>query len=136
MKKVKEYKKLNSFDKLNIKNQKDNLTIINKINNILNNKTYFENLSTEQIKVLDIVKKDLLIKEHVDLNRFKLSKHVVEEIKSIDENKIPLYLFHRYRYEMFPELKILDEFPPYLQIEPSSICNYRCVFCFETTLTK
>ena len=32
----------------------------------------------------------------------------------------------------FIQTKILDEYPPYLQIEPSSICNYRCVFCFET----
>ena len=33
---------------------------------------------------------------------------------------------------MYPQLNLLDSFPPYLQIEPSSICNYRCVFCFET----
>ena len=31
--------------------------------------------------------------------------------------------------------KIVDNFPPYLQIEPTSICNYRCVFCFETDKT-
>ena len=42
---------------------------------------------------------------------------------------------HRYRYEVFPQKKILDEFPPCLQIEPSSICNFRCVFCFETDKT-
>ena len=36
---------------------------------------------------------------------------------------------------MYPDKKILDDFPPYLQIEPSSICNYRCVFCFETDKT-
>ena len=42
------------------------------------------------------------------------------------------YLIHRYRYEIFPQKKILDDFPPLVQIEPSSICNFRCVFCFET----
>ena len=36
---------------------------------------------------------------------------------------------------MYPQLKIIDEYPPCLQIEPSSICNYRCVFCFETDKT-
>ena len=28
--------------------------------------------------------------------------------------------------------KKLDDYPPYLQIEPSSICNFRCVFCYQT----
>ena len=28
--------------------------------------------------------------------------------------------------------KLIDEFPPFLQIEPTSICNYRCVFCYQT----
>ena len=41
----------------------------------------------------------------------------------------------RYKYEIFPVIKKLDNYPPYLQIEPSSICNYRCVFCFETDKT-
>ena len=41
----------------------------------------------------------------------------------------------RYKYEIFPQKKILDDYPPLLQIEPSSICNYRCVFCFETDKT-
>ena len=36
---------------------------------------------------------------HVQATSEKLYD-VVEEIKSIDENKIPLYLFHRYRYEI------------------------------------
>ena len=26
----------------------------------------------------------------------------------------------------------MDDYPPYLQIEPTSFCNYRCVFCFQT----
>ena len=32
----------------------------------------------------------------------------------------------------FLKKKIIDKYPPYLQIEPSSVCNYRCVFCFMT----
>ena len=46
--------------------------------------------------------------------------------------KVPQYLYHRYRYEIFSQKKILDNYPPYLQIEPTSICNYRCVFCYQT----
>ena len=35
----------------------------------------------------------------------------------------------------FTRKKKLDQYPPYLQIEPSSICNYRCIFCYQTTLS-
>ncbi len=33
---------------------------------------------------------------------------------------------------MFPKQRRADDFPPCLQIEPSSLCNYRCVFCYQT----
>ena len=50
----------------------------------------------------------------------------------LSDEELPRYLFHRYRYEIFPTANRLDNYPPYLQIEPSSICNYRCVFCYQT----
>lgn len=39
---------------------------------------------------------------------------------------------YRTRYEQNPRQKIVDSFPPQLQLEPTSICNYRCTFCFQT----
>jgi pyruvate-formate lyase-activating enzyme len=39
---------------------------------------------------------------------------------------------YRRRYEQNPKEKIVDDFPPQLQLEPTSICNYRCTFCFQT----
>ena len=64
--------------------------------------------------------------------RFVISQNVADEINGLDDKDVPRYLVHRYRYEIFPQTYELDDYPPYLQIEPSSICNYRCVFCFET----
>lgn len=63
---------------------------------------------------------------------FTLQTYVVEEISRLRDAELPGYLFYRYRYETFPQRKILDDFPPCLQIEPASICNYRCVFCYQT----
>jgi len=63
---------------------------------------------------------------------FFLREHVIEEIKGLAAEELGRYLFYRYRYDVFPQTKELDDFPPCLQIEPSSICNYRCVFCFQT----
>jgi hypothetical protein len=67
--------------------------------------------------------------------QFSLSPSVVEEIATYSDSDLPRYLLHRYRYEIYPQNKILDAYPPYLQIEPSSVCNFRCVFCFETDTT-
>ena len=66
---------------------------------------------------------------------FRLSPNVVHEIDTLPDAVLPRYLVHRYRYEIFPDHHIVDAYPPYLQIEPTSMCNYRCVFCYETDRT-
>ena len=64
--------------------------------------------------------------------KFSLTPNVIKEIQTLKVEQIINYLIHRYRYETYPQKQIKDDYPPYLQIEPTSICNYRCVFCFET----
>jgi radical SAM protein with 4Fe4S-binding SPASM domain len=63
---------------------------------------------------------------------FTLHANVAQEIAALSDSDLPRYLHYRYRYEIYPQRKILDSFPPLLQIEPASICNYRCVFCYQT----
>ena len=64
--------------------------------------------------------------------QFEIHPNVEEEIRRIPQSDLLRYLFYRYRYEIFPQRKVLDDFPPCLQIEPTSVCNYRCVFCYQT----
>jgi pyruvate-formate lyase-activating enzyme len=64
--------------------------------------------------------------------RFGLRNYVVEEISRLRDEELARYLFYRFRYEVFPREHRLDDFPPLLQIEPTSICNFRCVFCYQT----
>jgi len=119
-----EYKKHNSFDALNIRSdKKDN--VINKINNI------------DLVSIKDIYRREIVQKAIKELNEsskdsFKLFPNVIEEMSRIDEQNFSRYLFYRYRYEMFPKQMKLDEYPPCIQIEPVSSCNYRCVFCYQT----
>ena len=63
---------------------------------------------------------------------YNLQPHVVEELQHVTDGELPRYLFYRYRYDVFPLTREIDAFPPCVQIEPTSICNYRCVFCFQT----
>src|SRR5262245_29455880 len=56
---------------------------------------------------------------------FELHVNVVEEIARLVDAELPRYLHYRYRYETYPDRKQIDDFPPCLQIEPTSVCNFR-----------
>lgn len=62
---------------------------------------------------------------------FSLSSFIAAEMAALEDADLPRYLYHRYRYDVWPRRQILDDVPPYLQIEPVSYCNYRCVFCYQ-----
>ena len=130
MKKV--YRKFNSFIGIRVK-KKFNLK--NSLNNLklhLNDKKGLLNLNKDEIKILNYIKKDLFKSGSANRPKFSLTPNVIKEIESLNFIDVPRYLVHRYRYEIYPQLKMFDDFPPYLQIEPTSICNYRCIFCYQT----
>ena len=126
------YKKYNSFLGLRIRNKYDSNDFLNSLKLILSEQKNLENLDKNSLSVLENVKKDLFNPEQSERTNFTLSPNVVKEIQNIESNQVPRYLVHRYRYEIYPQIRKFDDFPPYLQIEPTSICNYRCVFCFQT----
>ena len=41
------------------------------------------------------------------------------------------YLVYRYRFNEYPRKRILHHFPLVLLIEPTSVCNLRCVMCYQ-----
>ena len=129
---IKTYDKQKSFINLYVSKNESEVNILKKIKRKLYDKKILIKLNNYQIKILNIVRDDLF---KTNLNKksiFKLTPNILNELKLIDENDIPKYLFHRYRYDIFPETYQVDDYPPYLQIEPTSFCNYRCVFCFQT----
>ncbi len=63
--------------------------------------------------------------------RFALQPLVLAELAQIPDDALSRYLKSRYRYEIYPITRHLDAYPPLLQIEPTSRCNYRCVFCYQ-----
>jgi radical SAM protein with 4Fe4S-binding SPASM domain len=132
----KEYKKHNSFVDFKTKTENKISSLLIKIDKILSNPKNLNHINNDEKNIIKLVQNDL--KENIKKSDliFKLSSHVADEINTFDrEEEIVTYLVHRYRYEIFPNKNIIDKYPPYLQIEPSSICNYRCVFCFETDVT-
>jgi len=83
---------------------------------------------------LQKVIKDLFSLEQDKKNikeKFYLRDHVVEEMSRLDPSNYLRYLRYRYRYDLYPATYKTAEYPPLVQIEPTSICNYRCVFCYQ-----
>ena len=86
----------------------------------------FDNLATLETYLLP---KDVKIWEEVkqalfdDSTVWPIQQHVLMEASKQDEKFLARYLCARFRYDFFPRLKQLSEYPPCVQIEPSSICN-------------
>jgi hypothetical protein len=130
------YQKQNSFFEIRHKEKSTLTATLTRIANIRQRDDLIDEMSVAHRQIFNQVCKDLLDLDMPEKpSRFSLSPNVVDEIATYSDLDLPRYLVHRYRYEIYPQLKILDEYPPYLQIEPSSVCNFRCVFCFETDPT-
>ena len=128
------YKKSYSFENF-ISKSKQNLDQLKSFLINLIEKKLVENKSENSTdSILKQIKIDLSDK-NTGSDRFSLRPNVIDELKLIEEKKITDYLVGRHRYEVFPQKKYVEKYPPLLQIEPTSICNYRCVFCFETDTT-
>ena len=62
---------------------------------------------------------------------FVLSPHEVADFNELEPAEVGRYLRYRYAYNKFPDLHITEEYPPCVQIEIASVCNYRCTMCFQ-----
>jgi organic radical activating enzyme len=102
-------------------------TIVDLVINRIKKQCETENLS----EIARLATDDILFDSNGKTNFF-LRPHVVEEITKLADNEIIRYLEYRYKYDVFPKERIIDKYPPLVQIEPASICNYRCVFCYQT----
>jgi radical SAM protein with 4Fe4S-binding SPASM domain len=127
------YRKHNSFVELRRQGGDSEPGIFGRIATVCKNTKFTTNLPPPHSVILAKVLEDLLLDFGDSASpKFRLTPNVIKELDSLSDEELPRYLVHRYRYELFPEQHILDAYPPYLQIEPTSVCNYRCVFCYET----
>jgi MoaA/NifB/PqqE/SkfB family radical SAM enzyme len=79
---------------------------------------------TDLITILDLFKS----------SQFTLSNHEINFINS-HPDKIIEYILFRYKFLFYPNLHKLDSFPLHILVEPSSICNLKCVMCFQSDET-
>lgn len=83
-------------------------------------------------QVLERVMKDLADDATNGENpRITITQFIADEMAILKDSELARYLYHRYRYDVYPRTHELDDYPPYVQIEPSSRCNFRCLFCYQ-----
>ena len=83
------------------------------------------------LKILKSYKK-IANNENLNKDEFVLTKHEINEFLNLESANILRYVVYRYKYNLYPKLKILEEYPPNIQIEPTSMCNLRCIMCYQS----
>ena len=104
-----------------------------KIVNLKNNLNDF-NLSQKEKKIIETIYhsyEKFLKNIKLDSRDMVLIQHELLELDKLNPEYFPRYLIYRYKYNKYSELKILDDYPPCIQIEPTSVCNFRCVMCYQ-----
>lgn len=95
--------------------------------------SFLGEISKNDIDILAILKKvgisetDIVYKK-IASSQWKVNKQEMEFIYNYPE-KIKKYLEFRAKFR-FPE-EMFSDFPAYIVVEPSSICNLRCSMCFQ-----
>ena len=67
----------------------------------------------------------------LDYPRFSITPHEYEWLKCHNTDQWVDYLMYRYKFKMYPSQKKITDFPVHLLIEPTPVCNLRCVMCFQ-----
>ena len=80
--------------------------VIKKINNLYENKIGLDNVKSSDYSVLQEAINHLnLSKIENKTHIFKLTKNVIDEILSLNDNKILRYILYRFKYEIYPKIK-------------------------------
>lgn len=109
----------------------------NKIENIYSN---LDNISssTEDKRIIKKIKTsyDKFFKDEVlNSDDMILRQHENLEIDKMNESLHLRYFLYRYKFNIYPKLRKVDKYPPVVQIEPTSICNFRCIMCYQADKT-
>ena len=114
--------------------------------NLLINRLPLDHKSTfEKIKKIKITENDYIIKKYVlayeSYFKNKNNNEIIPgdidriELEKLEGENLKRYLEYRYKYKIYPNEKILEDYPPCVQVEPTSVCNYRCVMCYQKDRT-
>ena len=108
-----------------------------KINFLVNNINKFNLNIKDQKIILKIKDSYSKMKDGINLSEddMVLKNQESLEMKLLSEDKLARYFIYRYKFNIYPGMRIVDDYPPCIQIEPTSMCNFRCVMCYQADKT-
>lgn len=124
------------FDNLRIRNLSlDNFQVNEKIEELDLSSL---DLSAEDLEIAKKIKKSFekikqkkqLLDDDLSLQDFELF-----ELSKMEKKDYIRYLVYRYKYKILPKLHKISEYPACVQIEPTSVCNFRCIMCYQSDKT-
>ncbi len=86
------------------------------------------------IEILESYKKIVETRNYSN-STFVLKNQEISEFLKLETKDVIRYILYRYKYNLYPDLKILEKYPPNIQVEITSVCNLRCVMCFQADKT-
>ena len=112
-----------------LKNKKSNL----KINaQLIKRLAKDQELSKENHLLIDRIIKSLELKGEMPFPWTPQEEHYLQK----EPQNIWLdYIIYRFKFTMYPAEKVVSDFPIYILIEPISVCNLRCVMCYQVDKT-
>lgn len=87
-----------------------------------------DDMSQTDKDILDDIKRSLVTTGDFP---FAVENQEFNFMRSHEQSIWTKYLIYRYKFKMYPIKKIVSDFPVYLLIEPTSVCNLRCTVCFQ-----
>lgn len=130
VRKIKNFLRNNYYLKKNNKKFNEQINHILKV--LINTSLNYKEDSLVLAKIIINLEKFLKNNYLLFNNEFIPSDLELFEISKIDENNYANYLIYRYKYLIYPISKVVDNYPPCLQIEPTSKCNFRCIMCYQS----
>ena len=115
----------------------DYKSVANEVAKLINNETTTNKNShiykEIQKAFLDIKEEKLrFINEYDrDTDEFYITTQEINWLLKNKKKNWLKYLIYRYNFKILPLKKIVTDFPQYVLIEPVSLCNLRCVMCFQ-----
>ncbi len=119
------------FEDIFVNSGLDEQYIYNRIKELKNN--FYQN--NKEILETILNSYEEFFKKKKDL---KKSYFILDEYEKLEVSKLKTdeefvrYLIYRYKYRIYPKIKKIDEYPPCVQIEPASVCNLRCIMCYQS----
>ena len=114
-------------------NTKDKENFLKKMENLKH--SYQDDINKKEFNDFNIIYKSYAkIKKRIKLDKadYILDQNEINESKVYEGKKLLRYIVYRYKYYVYPLIYKIDDYPPCLQIEPTSICNFRCVMCYQS----